>query len=80
MLGWYTTDTSLCIALEYFPLGDLQKHMYSSGPMAHSDVRDISFQIMEGLDYMHREGFAHRDVKPSVSCPITGSQAQELIV
>ncbi|KAH7313556.1 kinase-like domain-containing protein [Stachybotrys elegans] len=64
LFGWYTAGTSLCIAMEYFPLGDLQKQMSSGGPIAHDDVRDICFQIMEGLHYMHREGFAHRDIKP----------------
>ncbi len=52
--------------MEYFPLGDLQQHMNNTGPMAEEDVRVIVYQVLEGLDYMHREGFAHRDVKPGV--------------
>lgn len=53
--------------MEYVPLGDLEKYMSVNGPMQEADARQVSFQILEGLSYMHREGFAHRDVKPSVS-------------
>lgn len=72
LLGWYDDDVSnLCIAMEYFPLGDLQKYMDETEPFDETDVREISFQVLEGLSYMHREGFAHRDIKPDVgsNCP-----------
>lgn len=29
-----------------------------------SDVRNISFQVMQGLQYMHKIGYFHRDMKP----------------
>ncbi|KAK1240314.1 hypothetical protein MKX08_007756 [Trichoderma sp. CBMAI-0020] len=65
LLGWYDDDASnLYIAMEYFPLGDLQKYMDKPGLIDEVDVREISFQVLEGLSYMHREGFAHRDIKP----------------
>jgi serine/threonine protein kinase len=53
--------------MEYFPLGDLQKYMNRSEFIDEADVREISLQVLEGLSYMHREGFAHRDIKPDVS-------------
>ncbi len=53
--------------MEYFPLGDLQQHMKSTGSMAEEDVRIITYQVLEGLSYMHSEGFAHRDIKPGVN-------------
>ncbi|EHK25911.1 uncharacterized protein TRIVIDRAFT_144790 [Trichoderma virens Gv29-8] len=64
LLGWYDTDSSLYIAMEYFPLGDLQKYMANAGPINEADAREISLQVLEGLSYMHRQGFAHRDIKP----------------
>ncbi|KAH8128243.1 protein kinase-like protein [Trichoderma asperelloides] len=38
--------------------------MSKNGPMHEEDAQEVSFQILEGLSYMHREGFAHRDIKP----------------
>ncbi|PNP39232.1 hypothetical protein TGAMA5MH_08909 [Trichoderma gamsii] len=64
-LGWYDDDASnLYIAMEYLPLGDLQKYMDKHRLIDETNVREISFQVLEGLSYMHREGFAHRDIKP----------------
>ena len=40
--------------------------MSKVGRMAEADVRDVIFQVLEGLHHMHREGFAHRDIKPGV--------------
>jgi serine/threonine protein kinase len=49
--------------MEYFPLGDLQT--YLSTPLLENEVQQICFQILEGLESMHCNGFAHRDLKPS---------------
>jgi serine/threonine protein kinase len=59
------------IAMEYFPLGDLQP--YLSSPLPEKDVQQITYQILEGLLFMHDNGFVHRDLKPNVSfsaCPL----------
>lgn len=69
-LGWYTSTDALFIAMEYFPLGDLQRHMSENPPMAEEDAREITYQVLEGLHFMHQEEFAHRDLKPGVcNCP-----------
>ena len=52
--------------MEYFPQGDLQKYMSKTGPMPEVHVRSVIYQVLEGLHHMHREGFAHRDIKPGV--------------
>ncbi|KAL6810211.1 kinase-like domain-containing protein [Trichoderma camerunense] len=64
-LGWYETSFNLYIAMEYFPLGDLHNYMDKHGPLYEPDAREISFQVLEGLSYMHQEQFAHRDIKPA---------------
>jgi serine/threonine protein kinase len=65
--GWYDTDESVFITMEYFPLGDLQN--YLSSPLPETDVQQITSQILEGLLFMHDNAFAHRDLKPTVSLP-----------
>lgn len=57
----------LYVAMENSPLGDLQNYMIKNWPIIEAYTREISFQLIEGLSYMHREGFAHRDAKPGVS-------------
>jgi serine/threonine protein kinase len=51
--------------MEYFPHGDLQKHLQS--PLPEIEGQSIVSQVLEGLSYMHLHGFAHRDLKPAVS-------------
>lgn len=53
--------------MEYFPLGDLQDYTTDHAPMPESDVGSIVAQVLGGLDQMHSQGFAHRDIKPGVS-------------
>lgn len=38
-------------------------------PIGEARVRDMTFQILSGLAYMHKHGYFHRDMKPGV--PLT---------
>lgn len=54
--------------MEYFPLGDLQTYLIEEpDPLPEPEAQQITFQILEGLKFMHDNGFAHRDIKPAVS-------------
>jgi serine/threonine protein kinase len=33
-------------------------------PFGEARVRDMTFQILMGLAYMHKHGYFHRDMKP----------------
>lgn len=50
--------------MEYLQHGDLQKYLNRSFPEVQ--VKDIASQLVEGLGYMHDNGFTHRDLKPAV--------------
>ena len=53
--------------MEYFKHGDLQHYLYSAPPLPESDAQQITFQVLEGLYFMHENGYSHRDLKPGVS-------------
>ncbi|VUC24930.1 unnamed protein product [Clonostachys rosea] len=61
--GWYESEGAIYIAMEYLEHGDLQSHL--NRPFPEDEVRDIVFQLLEGLSFMHENGFAHRDLKPA---------------
>ncbi|KAJ5185374.1 hypothetical protein N7472_010214 [Penicillium cf. griseofulvum] len=60
--GWFENTECLFITMEYFPLRDLQKYMTQL--FREREAQQITFQLLEGLDFMHVSGFAHGDLKP----------------
>lgn len=50
--------------MEYFENGDLQR--YLNHPFPEPEAKEIVYQILEGLRFMHKTSFAHRDLKPAV--------------
>ncbi|KAI1861843.1 hypothetical protein JX265_009346 [Neoarthrinium moseri] len=62
--GWYQGTNSLSITMEYCPNGDLQNYLTKHFRLPESDTQEIVSQVVEGLCFMHEEGFAHRDLKP----------------
>ena len=50
--------------MEYMDLGDLHDYLLDRPALPESQVQDISYQILEGLQMMHENEFIHRDLKP----------------
>jgi serine/threonine protein kinase len=63
--GWYEDDNNIFLAMEYFPLGDLDGYIARGIP--EDAARTICAQLLDGLCKMHSIGFTHRDMKPRVS-------------
>jgi serine/threonine protein kinase len=57
--------------MEYLLHGDLQHYLSPAPPLPESEAQQITFQILEGLFFLHDNGFAHRDLKPGVRSPTT---------
>ncbi len=51
------------IVMEYVE-GRLLKDMIAEGPMAPADAAKIIEQVLTALEYSHRAGVVHRDIKP----------------
>jgi serine/threonine protein kinase len=51
--------------MEYFELGDLQQYLVQ--PLPELEAQQIAYQLLEGLEQLHLDGYAHRDLKPEVS-------------
>lgn len=51
--------------MEYIEHGDLGSCLKM--PLPEDEARDITFQVLEGLEHMHKSGYVHRDLKPDVS-------------
>jgi calcium/calmodulin-dependent protein kinase I len=60
--GWYETSSHVYVVMELVEHGDLQKHL--RGPLPEQEGQTIIFQILQGLSFLHQQGFAHRDLKP----------------
>lgn len=60
--GWFEDALHLFISMEYFELGDLSQHITDS--LSDEDVRQITIDLLHGLRIIHKEKFAHRDLKP----------------
>jgi serine/threonine protein kinase len=58
--------------MEYLSSGDLYQCLSDKPALSEREAQDITFQILEGVYWMHDNDFAHRDLKPQVflSCTI----------
>ncbi|KAF2635382.1 kinase-like protein [Massarina eburnea CBS 473.64] len=64
-LGWFETKDIVFVAFEYFERGNLENYLSNVGKMPEEEVCMISYQILQGVDELHDNGFAHCDLKPS---------------
>ncbi|EPS43108.1 hypothetical protein H072_2887 [Dactylellina haptotyla CBS 200.50] len=63
-LGWFDDNMNTYIAMEYLEHGDLGGYLRERQILSEPETKDISFQLVCGLRYMHGKNFAHRDLKP----------------
>ncbi|KAJ5158626.1 uncharacterized protein N7500_008277 [Penicillium coprophilum] len=60
--GWFESTEYMLITMAYFLLGDLQKYMPQL--FREREARQITFQLLESLDFIHENRFTHGDLKP----------------
>jgi len=42
----------------------MQERAHLNKPFSNEEVRDIMFQAIQAVAYIHRNGYMHRDIKP----------------
>ncbi|RWS29274.1 serine/threonine-protein kinase ICK-like protein, partial [Leptotrombidium deliense] len=57
-------DNTLYFVFEYMKENLYQLIKDREKPFAEPVIRNIMFQIFQGLNFMHKHGFFHRDIKP----------------
>eukprot|EP00003_Mantamonas_plastica_P030291 TRINITY_DN7444_c1_g1_i6.p1 TRINITY_DN7444_c1_g1~~TRINITY_DN7444_c1_g1_i6.p1 ORF type:complete len:666 (+),score=211.52 TRINITY_DN7444_c1_g1_i6:2126-4123(+) len=62
-LGTQTDDEHLNIFLEYVPGGSIASLLSKFGPFDENLVRVYTYQVLQGLDYLHSHNIVHRDIK-----------------
>lgn len=63
LIDYRLEEEDLYAVHEYMPGGDLYTYALTN-PVPPHRLSQMICQILEGLDYMHRRGVVHRDVKP----------------
>jgi serine/threonine protein kinase len=58
------TDGQLFIAMELLDGESLATHLHR-GPVPFEEAVDISLEVLDAVDVLHRRGIVHRDLKPS---------------
>jgi len=52
------------LVVEYVPGVDMRRLVRRQGPLTQQQAASVTMQAARGLDYAHKRGLVHRDVKP----------------
>jgi serine/threonine protein kinase len=52
------------LVVEYVPGVDLRRLVRTQGPLTQQQAASVILQAARGLDYAHKRGLVHRDIKP----------------
>ena len=53
----------LCIVMDYCARGSLRQVLDQHGPLPEHLVTEVAESILKALEYLHKQGISHRDLK-----------------
>lgn len=62
--SFYEDIDNYYLVMEYVPGGDLMDFVAANGAIGEDATQVITKQILEGINYVHKMGISHRDLKP----------------
>lgn len=62
--AYYECADNYYLVMEYVPGGDLMDFVAANGAIDEDAAREISRQILQAIEYMHKMKISHRDLKP----------------
>lgn len=62
---YFQRDDDLFMILEHCERGSMQDIITKHKFISESELRQIVFDVLSGIEYCHQKGIAHRDIKPS---------------
>lgn len=68
MVEVLASKTKIFIVLELVTGGELFDKIVQAGKLTEEQARFYFQQLIDGVDYCHKLGICHRDLKPEVSC------------
>ena len=57
-------DDRMYLFMELMSGGELFDRIVDMGHFTEKMAQDVTFKLIGALDYMHKKGIAHRDLKP----------------
>jgi hypothetical protein len=63
-VGEDTETKTPFIVMELVEGGNLKEHIHRSAPLSNAEIRSIGAALASALEYAHKRGLIHRDVKP----------------
>ncbi|VDO50731.1 unnamed protein product, partial [Onchocerca flexuosa] len=64
-LGAQQINDSVCIFIEYMTGGSVKDYIATYGSLSSAVAGKYTYQVLQGLEYLHRNEIIHRDIKPA---------------
>jgi serine/threonine protein kinase len=61
---FFQTEEKFYLIMEYVPAGDLLRSIVDDGCFSEYQARRFFRQLCEAVEYLHKQDFIHRDLKP----------------